>query len=150
MPPSVRLFPNRIAQLTTESGIVGRFVASFAQDVVARAAIEAPTDTGRLSRNIRQQRREFGASSIDIQIGVRVVNPRNDFSYALAQHTGARARDARPGGKMIFRIRRSGRFVRTAHVGPIPPDPYLTDALLAANATLPADRRFSIVVMNNR
>lgn len=146
----VKLYPNRIAQLTSEGGIVGRFMSAFAQDVVVRAAIEAPSDSGRLSRSIRQERRDFGPASVDIRIGSTATNPRNDFMYARAQHTGARARSARPGGKMVFKPRRSGRWIVTAHVGPIPPDPYLTDALRAANATLPSGTRFTIVVDNRR
>lgn len=146
----LKLFPNRIAALTSETGIVGRFMSGFAQDVVARAAIEAPTDTGRLSRSIHQQKRDFGPADIEIRIGSTATNPRNDFTYARAVHTGARARSARPGGKMIFRPRRSGKWIVTAHVGPIPADPYLTDALRAANATLPSGTRFRILVTNKR
>jgi hypothetical protein len=147
---NVKLFPNRIAALTSQTGIVGRFMTSFAQDVVARAAIEAPTDTGRLSRSIRQERQFFGPTTVDIRIGSKAVNPRNDFMYARAVHTGARARQARPGGLMKFKPRRSNRWVVTARVGPIPADPYLTDALRAANATLPSGTRFRIVTNNKR
>ncbi len=70
--------------------------------------------------------------------------------YARAQHTGARARQARPGGLMKFKPRRSARWVVTARVGPIPPDPYLTDALRAANATLPSGLKFRIATNNKR
>lgn len=146
----VKLFPNRIAALTSQSGIVGRFMNAFAQDVVARAAIEAPTETGRLSRSIGQQKRIFGSDEVFIRIGSNATNPRNDFTYARAQHTGARARNARPGGKMIFKPKRSSKWIVTAHVGPIPPDPYLTDALKAANAGLPSGARFKVVVNNKR
>lgn len=141
----VKLFPNRIAELTSETGIVGRFVAHYTQDVVVRAAINAPHETGRLARSIGVLKAEHGPSSISIKVGSNVVNPRNDFAYARAQHTGARGRKAsNPGTPMKFKPRRSNRWVVTLKVGPIPSDPYLTDALKEANVAQPSGQKFTI------
>lgn len=143
---NVKLFPNRIAELTSETGIVGRFVARFTEGVIVRAAINAPHETGRLARSIGPLKQEYGPSSIDIRIGSVATNPRNGFTYARAQHTGAKARNAKPGNKMVFKPRRSSRWIVTAHVGPIPSDPYLTDALKEANLAQPAGQKFRVVL----
>lgn len=141
-----KLFPNRIAALTSQTGIVGRFTAAFAQDVVVRAALNAPHETGALARDIKIIRANFGSDTVILKVGANVTNPRNGFQYARVVHTGAKARKAKdPARPMRFKPRRSNKWVTTLRVGPIPSQPYLLEGLREANVTMPSGQKFRIV-----
>lgn len=75
-----------------------------ARQVVARAKVLAPVDTGRLRANIRVERRSFFGLRSRWTIG-------SDVEYAPMVHDGTRPHIIRPKNAKALRFRVGGRIV---------------------------------------
>ena len=100
-----------------------------ARQVVARARVLAPVDTGRLRSSIRIERRSFLGLRTRYTIG-------SDLNYAAMVHDGTRPHIIRPRRAQALRFRVGGRIVyaRVVHHPGTRARPFLDRALREVTA----------------
>lgn len=100
-----------------------------ARQVVNRAKVLAPVDTGRLRSSIRVERRSFLGLRVRYTIG-------SDLNYAAMVHDGTRPHTIRPKRAQALRFRVGGRIVyaRVVHHPGTRARPFLDRALREVTA----------------
>lgn len=126
--------------------IVQPVMRAFGDDIERRARANLAAarigDRGTLARSIKVG---FGPSGLDLIVSARRTNKGQDVAQTI--HEGHRAIHKSP-GFMKFKPKgtRRGFAVFTHDVRAVGGVPFLADALRAANAALPSDRRFVITI----
>lgn len=116
-------YPAAIAQMLSQTGMVGIYIRGLGEAVAAQARTNAPRDTGELANSIRV---EMQAVGVDVVVDV-------EHATSVIKGTRPHVIAAKGGGVLRFPSKRSGAVVyrrRVNHPG-TQPNPFLTDALAA-------------------
>jgi hypothetical protein len=127
--------------LTGPTGPVFRVVREFADLVLVKAKENAAPigadSFGALQADLEIKEHEVvPGHSIRYKIGTDPIDPFNGFGYGLVAHEGHGVLRAKPGGRMNFFWYLKDESVSAKTVRPTSGNPFLTDALIEANAAL--------------
>lgn len=127
-------------------GPVYRHVAAFGTAVELLARELAPVETGALKSSIDKDQPIRTAGFLTMHVGAPVLadDRGRRVDYAFIVHEGHGVIVPRNAPELTFLWRKRGKYVRLRRVGATKEQPYLWDALVAANQTLPSADRFAL------